>query len=254
MTAEERTALIAQAAEYRAESEKLAALLLLPEVMSDRKLTAHYERRLRALSPILAAEEASRREGTESSFAALRREILLLSLEGSELSRAYAGAGVCVRMRNNKDTSEADAVIAAFSALMRAVGAEAKVCERSALFLRLEGMGGSAYAALERAGQGAFDAASFALYPILSVPEYREEDVRTDVFLNGGKGGQNVNKVETAVRMTHLPTGVTVTCRDERSQVQNKKRAEKILRERVNAHFVDLQKALIEKARIAVRG
>lgn len=254
MISEEKAALIAQAADYRAESEKLAALLLLPEVLSDRKLVAHYEKRIRALSPVLAA--FAEWEGTESaeSLSALEREILLLSLEGSAISRSYAGAGVCVRMRNYMDTGEADAVIAAFSSLLSAVGARVTVCERSASFLRLEAMGDRVYSVLEGAGQGAFGpAVDFALYPILFVPEYREADVRTDVFLNGGKGGQNVNKVETAVRMTHLPTGVTVTCRDERSQVQNKKRAAKLLKERVAAHGRKVQEALIEKARQSVR-
>jgi len=55
--------------------------------------------------------------------------------------------------------------------------------------------------------------------------EYKKEDFRFSVFHSAGAGGQNVNKVETAVRVTHLPTGLTVTCQDERSQLKNKNRA-----------------------------
>ena len=80
--------------------------------------------------------------------------------------------------------------------------------------------------------------------------EIRDEDIRIDVYRSSGAGGQKVNKTETAIRITHFPTGIVVTCQNERSQLQNKAMAFQYLR----AKLVERQIAEREAADAELKG
>lgn len=247
-----------------AEFERLAELLEAPEILADGRRWRIYAMKHSSLSA--AADEYNRLRGLLSDCAELEREngeapdefAELLAETDAEIEvslnklqillqpESAPGYGKTALRITAADPSEesksfAQRLLDIYAKYARRNGFEPAAVSDSQKYTCYSGKGVYlAFAAENRLHKettlpGGRTAAARVLVIPVELPEekFNENDVKFSFFHCGGKGGQNVNKVETGVRAVHLPTGIALSCTEERSQLQNKNKVLARLRERV---------------------
>jgi peptide chain release factor 1 len=264
---EELNALMAQP-EVAADYERLQSLAKEQAAIAD--LVAKY-REYKKTSHTLEETRSMLGKGLDAEMAALvkseietlsaRRQSLMKEIEKALLPRdANDEKDVIVEIRAGAGGDEA-ALFAADLFRMYTRYAESKGWQVDVIDSNQSGIGGFKEIVFEVKGRGAYSRLKYergvhrvqrvpiteasgrihtSTATVAVLPEAEEvevdinpDDLKVDTFRSSGHGGQHVNKVATAVRITHLPTGIAATCQDERSQLRNKIRAMAVLRARI---------------------
>lgn len=225
---------------------ELAALTEAHEIIADNRLWLKYVAEKRTLERSVKLWEevdTAFSLGLTEEYSALIEELSveLLDKQGSE------SAGAILELYATDDVSEAlaEEMLGMYLSYLKSIGyecsAETENTRNGLKYSALSVNGNGAYFRL-KGEVGLHRSSDGGLVTVTVIPEATEDsvlpdpkDIRTDIFHATGAGGQNINKVATAVRLTHIPTGITVVCRDERSQLRNRERAYKTLVSKINA-------------------
>ncbi len=225
---------------------ELTALTEAPEIIADNRLWLRYVAEKRTLERSVKLWE----ELDTALSLELTEEASVLTEElAVELLDKTSGesAGAILELYANDDISEALAedMLGMYLSYLKSVGydcsAETETSRNGLKYSALSVNGNGAYFRLKgeigvhRSSDGGSVTVTVIPAATEDSPRPDPKDIRTDIFHATGAGGQNINKVATAVRLTHIPTGITVVCRDERSQLRNRERAYATLIAKIDA-------------------
>ena len=237
--------------EYSPISTRYLALeeyLASPEIIADNRAYLRYAEEKNSLEEsyklgeaLKVAIELEDEREISALYACLSQELLPKGIKDER------GAVVELRAENPQSQGLLEELTELYLSYGKAMGYKANVCEKEDRFVSLSLEGKGAYFKLKgetgthhaTGGKIGNSNVWVSVTPIVEDVNVilNEKEVRTDIFHSSGAGGQNINKVATAVRLTHVPTGIVVTCKEERSQLQNRNRAKVVLLSRLLNYY-----------------
>ena len=233
------------------EIEKLENDLSLEEVLMDSNLSLRLEKKLKQLLPIKEQYEICQLAKHDDDLylienQKLQKLILDLDAENEDIT---------LEVSSNKANSKLlQDIVCAYKNYSTKNDCQFDVVEKAETFIKIDIAGKNCEKKFVKENgihKSTECEVNVLAYPTQkkNIANFDEKDIKIDIFRSNGAGGQNVNKVSTAVRIKHLETGIVVTCQDERSQFQNRERALKNLKEKVNKYLGDKYLENIKKQR-----
>lgn len=209
--------------------DSLTDLLSYPEVYLDSKLSKHLLINKSRVEKLVELRNLLEKTMDESLIDAINHELIVLG--------ADTIISCTIELRGDKACKE---II--LKNINKTIKLNAFSEEKKEDVLLISGLGAYSFF-VKQAGFHSFKGnpkgeVQMYVYETNKISSFDVEDIKIDYFRSDGAGGQNVNKLSTGVRITHTPTGLSVVCKDERSQIMNKNKALERIETLVNAYFV----------------
>ncbi|MBQ4072981.1 MAG: PCRF domain-containing protein [Clostridia bacterium] len=242
--------------------EQLVEYLESPEIIADNRLYLRYADEKNSLEESYILGEALKiaielgdQEETNALYTCLTQELLPKNEQDKR------GAIIELRAENPQSLPFLHELFRLYSSYAKQKGYKLSICEWEDKFISLTIDGAGAYFRLKgetgthhsTGGKIGNSNVWVSVTPIMDDVSViiSDKDLKTDIFHSSGAGGQNINKVATAVRLTHIPSGIVVVCKEERSQLQNRNRAHLVLRSRLYDYYKAKEQGLLKKERLS---